>query len=50
MKVDAETAIELFRAELDEFVSGLAEVYFDLYFATRNHRIQQQAYERAVQQ
>ncbi|MBI3892437.1 MAG: TolC family protein [Candidatus Wallbacteria bacterium] len=49
-KVDSEIALQLFRAELDEFVSQLADVYFDLHFAVRNYRIQQQAYDRAVEQ
>ncbi|MBF0502073.1 MAG: TolC family protein [Candidatus Riflebacteria bacterium] len=49
-RLDEETAMEAFKAELNSFIRDLSEQYFSLYFAQLNCQIQEEAWRRAHQQ
>ncbi len=48
--IEYETSLELFKYELNQFIQQLSSLYFELYFARENLRIQEQALERAKKQ
>ncbi len=48
--IEYETSLELFKLELNKFIQEISGLYFELYFARENLRIQEQALERAKKQ
>lgn len=48
--IEYETSLELFKHELNQFIQEISGLYYELYFARENLRIQEQALERAQKQ
>jgi len=48
--IEYDTSLELFKHELNQFIQEISGLYFELYFARENLRIQEQALERAQKQ
>lgn len=48
--IEYEISLELFKLELNQFIQEISGLYFELYFARENLRIQEQALERAQKQ
>ncbi|MEW6712728.1 MAG: TolC family protein [Candidatus Riflebacteria bacterium] len=48
--IEYDISLELFKHELNQFIQEISGLYFELYFARENLRIQEQALERAQKQ